>query len=1289
MRMEADAAAKEQENDTIKETAEVMSNGGSDARTEDEEEEEEEEEEEPRLKYISLTKNLGPVYRNGDATSAFMVAGDKMIIGTHNGHIHVLALPSFQSLKYLRAHSATITAVSISPFPLPLPTAKPEPVNRITNEREGSLGRNSPSSPSHSSPSTPSKGQNKPPLPATPWNSIHMATSSIDGKVCIASLVDPKDVLKRDFGRPVQAVALSPDYKNDRTYLSGGLAGNLIMTVGGRAGTSSTSNTIGGAAATATGWLGQIGLAATNGVDTVLHSGEGPISTIKWSLSGRYILWVNEQGIKIMRSNLHLESADADLAWKRINHVDRPGRPGWEEMASVWKARVEWIDRDGLESDEDLSRGFNIPKKDLETANVIGNGQSAKKNVSQGRIEKVAVGWGDAIWIIDVHPAGSGSGKETAQRRAGHAQVLTILRTDCIISGISLYTPNLLLVLAYITPDEEHNQTATPNTRPSPGFRRRQNALQPEMRIIDTVTKEEISTGDTLNVSRFESLSATDYHLGVLPAIRASSIAPHQRGALEIIGGVGGQLWDATLYPTRFLTADPTRFFTADPTRLFSSAASVQSSHSNDDRRSSNMSVSATETEKTSRIPHPSTLSRGMKIFIQSPYDCVLATKPTLADHLAWLELHEKYEDAWGLLDEHPEAIQGLPEMTPRSSPSTPTGPQKNNTEGQASLADFFADDSSQTTNQVRDNFYSQVEKEKKRIGENWVKKVVKQGDWDAAGKLCGQVLQTSSSWEHWVWVFAQAQKHAEIAPYIPTTQLQPPLPSTVYETVLGHYISRDRVRLKELLERWQPELFDVSTIITAIEGKLRVGDVRENTVEGGEVGRDWQILTESLAKLYLADGRAKDALRCYIKLQDADEAMHLIAEYHLIDTISDDIPSLILLRVPKGLEKTAPIADLEELTSEPIRLLVGEAHHGLVRPKTVVSQLEPRHDMRLYLYFYLRALWNGDTSDSPSSPTTASKLTPPTTKAITTQTLLATEGKSLVSDFADLAVSLFADYSRPLLLSFLKTSQSYTLSLASQICEQKSYIPELVFLLAKEGRTKQALFLIIDKLGDVSQAISFAKEQDDPDLWNDLLDYSMNKPSFIRALLEEVGTSINPITLVRRIPEGLEIEGLRDGLSRMIKEYELQDSISEGVARVLRGEVAMGMNTLRTGQKKGVKFEVVHEKRRPGTASGEAAKKRKSITPRPGYCSSCGEAFTEDEKSTIFGFSCSHIFHLSCFLTYSDNNGGAEADLRPPEEPHRQDPWNRSVGSKIAHAKELRGQVRNGCPLSVHKDDA
>ena len=62
-----------------------LQNGASHGRIEreseeeEEEDEEDEEDEEPRLKYASLTRNLGSVYRNGDATSAFLVAGDKMV----------------------------------------------------------------------------------------------------------------------------------------------------------------------------------------------------------------------------------------------------------------------------------------------------------------------------------------------------------------------------------------------------------------------------------------------------------------------------------------------------------------------------------------------------------------------------------------------------------------------------------------------------------------------------------------------------------------------------------------------------------------------------------------------------------------------------------------------------------------------------------------------------------------------------------------------------------------------------------------------------------------------------------------------------------------------------------------------------------------------------------------------------------------------------------------------------------------------------------------------------------
>lgn len=772
------------------------------------------------------------------------------------------------------------------------------------------------------------------------------------------------------------------------------------------------------------------------------------------------------------------------------------------------------------------------------------------------------------------------------------------MRTDCIISGITLYTPTLLLVLAYITPEASAEQaSSSPHTTPKRGVHRRHNALQPEMRIIDINTKEEVCVADTLNVSRFESLSAPDYHLGILPVVHSSMKTTTQRGTLEAIGG---GLWDATMYPTR----------------LFSSAVSVRSTGSSNEQGSGKKLASGAastndlQAGKAIQVPHSSLLSLGMKVFIQSPFDCVLATKPTISDHFSWLDNHGLYEDAWNLLDKHPEAVGGLPErdFSIASTPSTPTKSRGNRADlikAQSTLMDFFADDASQSPTSSGQNINSQVEKEKRRIGERWLQQLVTANDWTKAGQVCGKVLGTSSSWEHWIWEFVHAGKFEEITPFIPTSQLRPPLPSLVYEVVLGHYISRDRVRFKELLERWPPELYDINSIILAIEGKLKDKDVREDTVEDGQLGRDWRILMDGLAKLYLEDGRPREALHCYIRLQDADAAMKLITEKHLVDALSDDIPGLILLRVSKEQQKSAPLAELEEASSEAIRLLVKEAHHGIVRPETVIAQLEKREGMLPYLFFYIRALWNGDTTHErdTSLPTSMNDLA-------------ASEGKSLVSSFADTALPLFAEYDRPLLITFLKTSQSYTLEIASRICEQRHYIPELVYLLSKEGRTKRALFLIIDELQDVSQAIAFAKEQDDPDLWNDLLDYSMNKPRFIRGLLEEVGTAINPITLVRRIPEGLEIEGLREGLSRMIKEYEIQASISEGVARVLRGEVAMGMSTLRRGQKRGIKFEVAsHDEKPKGHNEGEAddgAAKEHADEPRPGHCPVCNKAFAE-----------------------------------------------------------------------------
>ncbi|KAK3947974.1 hypothetical protein QBC32DRAFT_318294 [Pseudoneurospora amorphoporcata] len=386
----------------------------------------------------------------------------------------------------------------------------------------------------------------------------------------------------------------------------------------------------------------------------------------------------------------------------------------------------------------------------------------------------------------------------------------------------------------------------------------------------------------------------------------------------------------------------------------------------------------------------------------------------------------------------------------------------------------------------------------------------------------------------------------------------------------------------------------------------------------------------------------------------------------------------------------------LEKATSEAISLSVDEAQHGLVKPDLVVSQLQQK-DLKLYTYFYLRGLWRGQVIYEHTHESLAR---------------LVLESRTMVDQFADLAVHPFATYDQPLLNQFLRASTAYAFEKAAQECESRNYIPELFYLYSKTGQMKRALYLIIERLGDVSRAIAFAKEQDGPDLWEDLLEYSMNKPKFIRALLEEVGTAVNPITLVRRIPEGLQIPGLREGIRRIMKEHEVQYSIFEGVSHVLRSEVAAAMNTLRNGQRKGVKFAVgvkacgehvdvqptdiptqpaTKKQASSGVASpavGVGQQQQQPTFGKPkaaakkyqaGHCAQCLSPFTTYEIDTLVGFAYGHVFHLPHLLEALNPGKSVDVDVllggTGAEE--------RSVhfvGAKVTHARLLRDRIVGGC---------
>lgn len=604
---------------------------------------------------------------------------------------------------------------------------------------------------------------------------------------------------------------------------------------------------------------------------------------------------------------------------------------------------------------------------------------------------------------------------------------------DCIIAGLSLYTQSALLVLAFCPEKDDESEeskrlpvlghksklsSGSAGSEPAGGIRRRQNNQPPELRLIDLESQTEIDK-DRLGVSRFERLGAADYHLGVLPAHSAATVVA-SRGALETLAGFGNDMWNVAI----------------NPKSLFSSGASIRSKDSGEDAVSVSRTASTAGTLRgQGKYPgqitiHPSLTKPGIKIFIHSPYDCILGTKRDLADHLAWLVEHEQYQQAWELLEENPDIISTAPERDPDATHSMP--PKR------PAIPDAFLDgDSIAGSNQ--ENMYSYPAKEKRRIGELWIQQLVEDNDWLSAGEVCGKVLSTPDRWEKWVWTFAGAKRFDEIAPHIPSEPLHPPLPTTIYEVVLGHYVQNDKPRFKELLDRWPTELFDVSTITTALENQLKFRDVQEDSVENGKKGRDWLIVMRSLARLYEASGRYRDALRSYIKLHDADSAFRLIRERHLAEAVADDIPGFISLRVPSTKPLSMNEADLAEATSEAITLLVDEAQHGLVRPDIVVEQLKSRKH-HLYLYFYLKGLWKGQGIREYSSENLDR---------------LIMDSQSLVDDYADLAVHLFAMHDQPVLMEFLKSSTSYTFEKVTKPMPMRKYLPLLLMFtrLSKSAR--------------------------------------------------------------------------------------------------------------------------------------------------------------------------------------------------------------------------------------------
>ena len=86
--------------------------------------------------------------------------------------------------------------------------------------------------------------------------------------------------------------------------------------------------------------------------------------------------------------------------------------------------------------------------------------------------------------------------------------------------------------------------------------------------------------------------------------------------------------------------------------------------------------------------------------------------------------------------------------------------------------------------------------------------------------------------------------------------------------------------------------------------------------------------------------------------------------------------------------------------------------------------------------------------------------------------------------------------------------------------------------------------------------AIEFAKHQNDKETWDILLDQSMSKPKFIKALIESSDESSNafydPITILQRMPQDFKIEGLNESVIEFSKNNDLNMLLNQIILKII-----------------------------------------------------------------------------------------------------------------------------------------
>lgn len=262
-------------------------------------------------------------------------------------------------------------------------------------------------------------------------------------------------------------------------------------------------------------------------------------------------------------------------------------------------------------------------------------------------------------------------------------------------------------------------------------------------------------------------------------------------------------------------------------------------------------------------------------------------------------------------------------------------------------------------------------------------------------------------------------------------------------------------------------------------------------------------------------------------------------------------------------------------------------------------------------------------------------------------------DDESLPPEYHDLQIVLYANYDREKLLDFLKTSPYYEERDAVEICAAKGFTDERVYLLARMGKKSEALSLLLESSDTIHPSVEFCLQQNDHELWTELIDLSISKAEHVKNLLNIVGQYVSPLMIIERIPEGMEIPGLRDALQVVLHDATDRQSMWEVTETIAAID---GMSLIKR----------LYSSRKRGILVNSDAKIE---------CSGCSQPlfFKKDiSRRKCMVFSCGHHCHIQCAVDTSHHSQSRRNS-------DSSDPSRRSNSFSSSHFSFTSGTER--CP--------